>query len=176
MTRTGKCGGNSWWVFGRNWFSVYWNRCRVSSAARNFDKMAQTTSYNFLLRTKKSAPLFPLLLLILTAGKTDLLLRKLYRGKLFLKTFFTLHKWTKGNLRYSRYSSGPFLLALKILDHASCVELNFVVLLNFDNILEAPRSTRRNHHCEKGFSQKLDFFGERNVLPSSKLTISVILF
>ena len=67
----------------------YWNRCRVSSAARNFDKMAQTTSYNFLLRTKKSAPLFPLLLLILTAGKTDLLLRKLYRGKLFLKTFFT---------------------------------------------------------------------------------------
>ena len=67
----------------------YWNRCRVSSTARNFDKMAQTTSYNFLLRTKKSAPLFPLLLLILTAGKTDLLLRKLYRGKLFLKTFFT---------------------------------------------------------------------------------------
>ena len=67
----------------------YWNRCRVSWAARNFDKMAQTTSYNFLLRTKKSAPLFPLFLLILTAGKTDLLLRKLYRGKLFLKTFFT---------------------------------------------------------------------------------------
>ena len=32
----------------------YWNRCRESSAARNFDKMAtQTTSHNFLLRTKK---------------------------------------------------------------------------------------------------------------------------
>ena len=71
-------------------------------------------------------------------------------------------------MRYSRYSSGPFLLALTILDHASSVELNFVVLLNFDNILEAPRSTRRNHHCEKGFSQKLDFFGGKKCLTELK--------
>ena len=60
------------------------------------------------------------------------------------------------------------------------MELNFVVLLNFDNVLEAPRSARRNHHCDIGFSHELDFCGERNAdsisLSSSKLTISLILF
>ena len=56
----------------------------------------------------------------------------------------------------------------------------FVVLLNFDNVLEAPRSARRNHYCDIGFSHELDFCGERNAdsisLSSSKLTISLILF
>ena len=39
--------------------SLNWNRCGVSSAARNFDKMpTQTKSHNFLLRTKKFATLY----------------------------------------------------------------------------------------------------------------------
>ena len=76
---------------------------------------------------------------------------KLYCGKRFLKTFFTDLINGQKQIR-GTHVTRAVLSCWRLLDHASRVELNFVVLLNFDNVLEGPRSTRRNHHCDIGFS------------------------
>ena len=43
-------------------------------------------------------------------------------------------------------------------DYIGWRETRFVVFFDLDNVLEAPRSARRNHHCDDRFSlAKLDF-------------------
>ena len=68
--------------------SLNWNRCRVSSAARNFDKMPTQTKVIIFFFEQRSLQLSIYLGRLNSEGGTSCFV-KLYCGKRFLKTFFT---------------------------------------------------------------------------------------
>ena len=144
-------GENSWWVFGRNWFNLLTGIGVVCLRRRGtLIKCQLKQKVIIFFFEQRSLQLSIYLGRLNSEGGTSCFV-KLYCGKRFLKTFFTDLINGQKQIR-GTHVTRAVLSCWRLLDHASRVELNFVVLLNFDNVLEGPRSTRRNHHCDIGFS------------------------
>ena len=151
LALTGKCGENSWWVFGRNWFNLLTGIGVVCLRRRGtLIKCQLKQKVIIFFFEQRSFQLSIYLGRLNSEGGTSCFV-KLYCGKRFLKAFFTDLINGQKQIR-GTHVTRAVLSCWRLLDHASRVELNFVVLLNFDNVLEGPRSTRRNHHCDIGFS------------------------
>ena len=131
----GKCGKNSWWVFGRNWFNVFTGNGVVRRQRRRRGTLVKWQLKQVLIFFFEQRSFH--LSMHLGRLNSD-------GGKDWLPFFADFINWKKEIFTLPERS---FLAGAQGIRSRLLRGTEFWVLLNFDNVLEAPRSIRRNHHC-----------------------------